>query len=936
MSAIAPPAPGGSHSPAPAPARPPRRPGVAARRALLRMGWRTVRRNRLRSVLIIVLITFPVTVVAAADVFARSNPLSPLQAVASRMGDADAKVTFTGAHVEQDVLGDSYSGRLNEGETLRTIGSAGEIRSLLPTASVTQVNSTDVLVNTAAGALHVSIVEQDLGDAAIRPALTRTSGRWATATGQAVISDKLARDAHLDIGATMSLRGTVAGGGANQLTVVGIVHDVYQGAEDQAWVTSATTARLGLALDQSTARWLVTSAGGVSWADVLRLNEAGYLVSSRAVILNPPPKSAVAYFQHQRTSASARLALTIFVAVGLVILQLALLAGPAFAVSARRRQRDMALLAAVGGTRRQLARSMLSEGLVLGVLASLLGILLGIGTAVVLRAEHAGVLGPLRLRPLELAAIALLGVVSALAGALLPARWASRVDVVAALAGRRGATKAPWRSSVLGVIAAGLGLILSIIGTRRLDALWILPGIALCELGILALTPGLLSVAALAGPRLPVSIRIAVRDASRNRTAAVPALAAVLAATTAAVSIAIFAASTAARDRAMYTPALPPGGVLVQLGTDLPFNAGSAASTAATEQTLASARRALEQYLPTSQSATISAAGCGPMARADTCTAVTVSRPADQACGAQPGSSLPPAADARRCGGVIYSRPTLLDSSVVIDPGDLFLLTGVHDPAAERALASGSVVVASALDQHGGQASLELDQVTPDGKMNPLRMVTLNATVLRSGFSSGVGLFLTPQTALRIGLRPTPLAVVAHLTRPATATEEQAVTAALADHRLSPQFERGYSDQQGWIILIALGVAVTVAAGATALATSLAMVDSRPDLATLWAVGAPLSTRRRLSMARAAVVGVIGALLGTLLGFVPPWMVIWAERGQAHKDFGGSATVVDPHPFAVPWWPNIIGTAVLVPLVAVLIAALMTRSRPEYRQSTPG
>jgi hypothetical protein len=36
----------------------------------------------------------------------------------------------------------------------------------------------------------------------------------------------------------------------------------------------------------------------------------------------------------------------------------------------------------------------------------------------------------------------------------------------------------------------------------------------------------------------------------------------------------------------------------------------------------------------------------------------------------------------------------------------------------------------------------------------------------------------------------------------------------------------------------------------------------------------------------------------------------------------------DPHPLSVPWWPNIIGTVVLVPLAAMLIAGLMTRARP--------
>jgi hypothetical protein len=38
--------------------------------------------------------------------------------------------------------------------------------------------------------------------------------------------------------------------------------------------------------------------------------------------------------------------------------------------------------------------------------------------------------------------------------------------------------------------------------------------------------------------------------------------------------------------------------------------------------------------------------------------------------------------------------------------------------------------------------------------------------------------------------------------------------------------------------------------------------------------------------------------------------------------------LLDPHPLSIPWWPSIIGTAVLVPLAAMLIAGLMARARP--------
>ena len=80
---------------------------------------------------------------------------------------------------------------------------------------------------------------------------------------------------------------------------------------------------------------------------------------------------------------SAMVAVVALIAV-MALLEVVLLAGPAFAVTARRQARTLALIAAGGGTPRQARRVILATGVVLGVgrprsLGVGLGIVAGLG-----------------------------------------------------------------------------------------------------------------------------------------------------------------------------------------------------------------------------------------------------------------------------------------------------------------------------------------------------------------------------------------------------------------------------------------------------------------------------------------------------------------------------------------------------------------------------
>src|SRR4029079_7294785 len=109
-----------------------------------------------------------------------------------------------------------------------------------------------------------------------------------------------------------------------------------------------------------------------------------------------------------------------------------------FTIVVAQRTREMALLRAIGASTRQVLVSIIGESVVVGILASAIGILAGIGLAIALRAIM-GVLG------IDLTATAtvvrftavvcglLVGTIVTLLSAIVPARNAARVPPVAAL-----------------------------------------------------------------------------------------------------------------------------------------------------------------------------------------------------------------------------------------------------------------------------------------------------------------------------------------------------------------------------------------------------------------------------------------------------------------------------------------------------------------------
>ncbi|MGO9187224.1 MAG: FtsX-like permease family protein [Streptosporangiaceae bacterium] len=223
--------------------------------------------------------------------------------------------------------------------------------------------------------------------------------------------------------------------------------------------------------------------------------------------------------------------------LGLVFIGLVSVAG--FSVMAQRRLRALGMLSAIGATGRNLRLVMIVNGLVVGVTAALAGAVLGFAAwfAYVPTLQHAtGHVVDATNVPWWAFGI---GVVFAIATSVLasrrPAKTMAAVPVVAALSGRPAPPKAVHRAALPGVIVFAVGVAclaftggLAAIGPGNAShALLLLVGLVAVIVGILLLAPLAVSVlAAGAGSRLPVAIRIALRDLVRYRARSGAALAA--------------------------------------------------------------------------------------------------------------------------------------------------------------------------------------------------------------------------------------------------------------------------------------------------------------------------------------------------------------------------------------------------------------------------
>ncbi|MFI8266805.1 FtsX-like permease family protein [Streptomyces rubiginosohelvolus] len=938
-------------------------------RAAFRIARRDAARAKGRSALVVAMIALPVLGVTAADLTYRSALPTKAEELTAKLGSADAGFQATGiGPVKIHQMPDGINWGTPEGApdpTPEEQAKPVDVPAAFPEGSryLTE-RSLPASVTTRHGIADTEITELRISDPMLRGRIELTDGAYPSRRDEIAATSDFAEAAGLSIGDRVTVRGpeqTYTLTGTVELPADLRADALYAlpGSVIAPWQKAADRDQSILPPQPGDPYWLVKgpAGAGVTWQDILAANERGVVVTSRQVVLNPPPDSEVpmaglsgGYSTETETTAA------VITVAAMAVLEIVLLAGPAFAVGARRSRRQLGLVGSCGGSRGQVRAVVLAGGAVLGGVGALAGVGAGFGLTALFRPvieDFTGRrFGELTVQPWEILGIAVLGLVTGVLAALAPAIVAGRQSVLESLTGRRGTRRSSRVLPVIGVIALVSGVGVAVYGGVAGDTTFVAGGSVLAELGVLGCIPVIVGFLGRLGRRLPLTPRIALRDAARNRGRTAPAVAAVMAAVAGSVAIATYTSSHTAEQDYDFVPSLTPGTVAL------------AASDIGADAELPRSRAAVEQNYPVSGRP----ADFGRVWAGSDC---SVYYEEENGCGTlelvKPtgkGHSCPLKGKgakelALRLSADEHKRmmnsPACMDENytmvsfgtgehkiVIGGPDILDTYAKLDEPAAAKALAAGTPILLNPAYAKNGEVTLKAthlynDRDKKNRALHPGKARTttdqLKVYVAPDRFAAtpGIRMIMPEKTAARLGLHVEEYGSFYKLTRDATDAETQAAHAALdqAGNRAylmnSDEYYRAKDDTDTILLVLALFAGV-VTLGAAAITTGLSKADAEADLTTLSAVGAAPGVRRSLSGFQCLVVALTGVLLGTAAGLVPAVALRLTDLRAALEEMREDPMQSAYTPIVMPW--ETVGLlALVVPVLAGLLAAALTSSR---------
>jgi putative ABC transport system permease protein len=816
-------------------------------RALLRLAVRDARRDRWRTVLIVVMIALPVAGLAGLIGVIDTGAASPEDRARDQLGTADLRLAPDDPGMAPDLAA---------------------LRAVLPDGATVQVqrSTSDHLLHDGA-VIAVGVTDDaPLPGTLLEPRHRMLTGVAPVRTEQVAVHEQTAAAHGIAVGDRVALESL------GEVEVVGTIRRLEALWSDGFVVAPGTLPEH--AEHTYVDAVYVAVPDGMAELARRRVDElyppdtaAGYWISTRDEVLA------------LRFTDDGRFAATIIGGLGAV--EAALIAGAAFAVSVRRRQRELGLLAAVGGSPRMLRQVVRLTGLAAGAAGACLGLVLALVAVLVLAGTpwidvwfSREVAGP-RIDAAWFLGVAALGVASAVVGAWWPSRTVARLPVTVALSGRRPVTTPPRRGVLAGsaLIAAGLLILGSVaLADRSSQPLPYLLGSVLLVLGVGLLSPAVLERLARLAPRLPLGPRLAVRDAARFRTRNGPIVTAAMAGLAATITVTAVLGSTDRQGELTYRPSLAENQVVVH---------GPDAERVATA--LAGATGGRTGGYVTIDLDVVLVGGSDPNGWAAVATPDLVAALAgDDAVSAfRDGAVIVLGREATAVGIAPFGSWTGDGPEVVAElPAVAFPHQGGEDPATAS---------------HVRWATSSL----PD--------VLLPAAPLEELVAGGALEVTVPEvgSGSHLVVLPGPLdAATADLARSLARNAGEAFI----------EVEEGYvSSYRAAIVAATVGGAL---AGLVlvAIAVALASAEARADARTLVAVGASRRTRRTLAAGRAALLSGVAGLLAVPVGLVPAAALLTRLR------YSGVA-------LTLPWLPMLV-IVVVVPVVAMLGAALAASREP--------
>lgn len=451
------------------------------------------------------------------------------------------------------------------------------------------------------------------------------------------------------------------------------------------------------------------------------------------------------------------------------------------------------------------------------------------------------------------------------------------------------------------------------------------------------------------GRRLPLSPRMALRDAARNRGRTAPAVAAVMAAVAGSVAIATYMASDLAGAEADYTPILTKGTVVIT------------SSDAKAVERLPLARAAVEQNMAVT-------GGHADYGRAWAGSDCIVYSSEENGCGTL--EMIKPTGKGRSCplkgkgAKELAARlssdehkklrlsPACLDEYInftsfgtdenkiiVADAAMLSTYVKLDDPAAAKALAAGTPVLLNPAYAKNGEVTLKAfhkynDRDKKNRKLHPGKARTttdrLKVYVAPTKYATtpGIRMILPQRTAERLGLHTEPSGSVYAVSHPPTEAEDQRVSGAieqagwrpLGQVRSRPRLARRHHPADPDPVRRS----GDPGRGGDHDRSRQGRRGGRPQHAQRG--GRAPRVRRSLSGFQCVVVALTGVVLGTLAGLVPAVALRLVDLRDALQLMRLEPMQSAYTPIVLPW--ATIGLLVVcIPLLAGVLAAAFTRSR---------